>query len=488
MEANLKNKVEIIDGTNSDIITVLEKNFPAAARQTIEFAKRFDAPTIEQIAENVWDFLKQNVKYVSDGTNHQKIRLPARLIHDKEGDCKSFALFAASILSHYTDVGFRYSSYKNDPTPTHVYAIAKGENGETIIIDAVWHTFNDEKNFKHKKDHWMTISTLSGIEDATAQDIPQIKVDEYTYHALSQWNNVLNNAPKGSKDAAMAQQHIKELMSNIGLDKASIKKAAAMAGIGKHHWWQHLADKVHSALKGAWDGTKHLNPAFASMRNAYLALLDINYRGHASRIMEQLAKDPEPLKKMWKEKFGGNFGKLVNAAQRGAKHKALFGRPKGVNGPELIAAIIAAAAPILLALGKLIPKGKANAADTGNSGMDEATYQKLPGYDERADESSPYYDPTYAASHPNPSKSTDDVADVPQTTSKPLNIFQTILKDGQQVTKTIAQLINPQDATGATVPTSDIGTPKQEAGMGMLGIVLIGGIALTYFLGQKKRA
>ena len=486
MEADLKNKVEHIDGTNADIIKVLEKNFPAAARQTIEFSKRFNAPTIEQIAENVWNFLKENVTYVSDGSEHQKIRLPARLVHDKEGDCKSFALFAASILSHYTDVGFRYSSYRKDPTPTHVYAIAKDEDGNTIIIDGVWHTFNDEKNFSHKKDHWMTISTLSGITAAPQpNEIPQIKVDEYTYHALSQWNHILNSAPKGSKDFKIAQTHLKELMENIGLDEKSLINASK--GIGKHHKFslKHLVDGVHSALKGAWNGTKHLNPAFASIRNSYLALLDINYRGQASRMVKQLSKDPEPLRKMWHEKFGGNFDRLINAAKRGAKHKPLFGKPKGVNGPEVVAGIIAAAAPILALIGKLLPKGQ---TDTGTTNLDDLAYQKLPGYDERADESSPYYDATFAAAHPNPGKSTDDVADVPKTTSEKIPVLTTIIKDGEQVVSTIAHIINPQDTSGATIPANQMGTPVQSAGMGTMGIILVGGIAVTYLFTRKKSA
>jgi len=481
LEADFKNNVEKIDGANGDIIRTLEKNFPAAYRQTTAFSKRFDAPTIEEVAENVWNFLKENVKYEADGSDHQKIRLPARLLADKSGDCKSFALFAASVLAHYTETGFRYSSYRNDPTPTHVYAIAKDEDGKTIIIDAVWHSFNDEKDFKHHKDHWMKISTLSGTDEKI---IPQIAVDEYTYHALASWEKILKDAPKGSGDYKEATKHVNELLANIGLDKKGIARAQSMAGIGKHHWWQKFEDKVHSALKGAWNGAKHLNPAFSSMRNAYLALLDINYRGHASRIVEQLAKDPEPLKQMWHNKFGGNFDRLVNAAKRGAKHKPFLGRPKRIKGfeepignPAAIAAIIASAAPLLLAIGKLIPKGKAD-ADT------PVTDPNAPGYDPKADPTSPSYDSVYAAMKEDATPETSP--EIPSDTTKPLSLFQTILKDGTSVVKEVAQLVNPQDASGAT-NHEDITQPKTESSMGgVVGIVLIGGVAATYFFSKKK--
>ena len=480
MEANLKNKIEFVDATNSDIIKVLENNFPAARRQVKQFAKRFEADTIERIAENVFNFLKENVTYVSDGSEHQKIRLPARLIHDKVGDCKSFALFSASILSHYTEVGFRYSSYRNDPTPTHVYAIAKDEDNNTIIIDAVWHTFNDEKKYKHKKDHWMKISTLSGIEATT--EIPNIAVDQYTYTALRNWNNVLNSAPKGSKEHKMAETHIKELMQNIGLDKKSIESSQKMAGIGKHHWWQKYTDKVQSALKGAWNGTKHLNPAFATIRNSYLLLLDINYRGHASRAMQLInaGKDQE-LKKMWTEKFGGNYSKFKNAAKRGAKHKAFLGQPKGIHGPELAVAIVAGAAPILLAIVKLLPKHKPAPGETPNPGTDPT----VPGYDPRADPEAPEWDPVFAAKHPNPGAAPPPEA--PGSTDGKLPLYQEIIENGVKVIKKIAHIINPQDETGATPPPEQWNKPVKE-GHGILPLVLVGGaaVATVVLLARKK--
>jgi hypothetical protein len=470
LEANLKNKIEFVDGTNGDIIKVLENNFPAARRQVKQFSKRFEANTIEQIAENVFNFLKQNVTYVSDGSEHQKIRLPARLIHDKVGDCKSFALFSAAILSHYTEVGFRYSSYRNDPTPTHVYAIAKDEDNNTIIIDAVWHTFNDEKNYKHKKDHWMKISTLSGIEAVT--EIPKILVDEFTYTSLKNWNNVLNSAPKNSKEHKMAIQHINELLGNIGLDKKSIEKSKNLAGIGKHHWWDKYKDKVNSALKGAWNGFKHVYPAFSAMRNSFLLLVDINYRGLGSRITAQIKKDPTKLEKLWHQNFGGNFEKLKKAAERGAKHKAFLGQPKGIKGPEVVLAIIASAAPILAAISSFLPKHKPEPGEQPNPGTDPT----IPGYDPRADPEAPEFDPVYAAKHPNPGG--QPPPEIPGKTDGKLPIYQEIIENGVKVIKKIADIVNPQDQSGATPPIDEWTKPKKEPS-NILPIVLIGGAAVT---------
>lgn len=480
MEANFINKVEYTDAGNADIIKVLEKNFPSAERQVREFSKRFEANTIEQVCQNVWEFMKENFIYKADGSDHQKIVLPARAMADRKTngiDCKSFALFAASNIAACTgtEVGFRYSSYRNDPTPTHVYAIAKDEDGKTIIIDGVWNEFNSEKNFKHKKDHWMKISTLSGIPQG--KEIPKIKVDEYTYHALKTWKNVLNSAPKGSKEYKMATAHIKELMQNIGLDKKSIERSQKMAGIGKHHWWQKYTDKVHSAFKGAWDGYKHLNPAFATMRNSFLMLLDINYRGLGSRITEQIAKDPTKIEHLWHKTFGGNFQKLKNAAARGAKHKPFFGRPKGIRGPEVVAGIIASAAAIIAAIVPLIPKGKP-------SEDAPETNPNLPGYNPKADPSSPEFDPVFAAQHPN--AGAEPPPDVTTDTTKPLTLWQKVIRDGKEVIEAVAHVANPQDASGATTKPEDFTPPVKESGMGILPVLVVGGIATTYFLTKKK--
>ncbi len=459
MEANFKNTIEKVDATNGDIIRTLEKNFPAAFRQTKDFAKRFDAPTIEEVAENVWNFLKENMHYQADGSEHQKIRLPARLLSDKIGDCKSFALFAASILAHYTETGFRYSSYRNDPTPTHVYAIAKDEQGNTIIIDGVWHTFNDEKDFKHHKDHWMKISTLSGTANST--EVPKIAIDEYTYHSLDSWEKVLKASPKGSAGFKEATKHVNEILSNIGLDKKGIKRAQSMAGIGKHHWWEKYTDKVHSVLKGAWHMGKHLEPHVSAMRNAFLGLVDINYRGFGSRITEQIQTgNTDELKKLWEDRFGGNFDRLVNAARRGAKHKPFLGRPKRIKGteeaigfaPALIPAILATAAPLLALIAKLIPAGQS---------VDDA-------------------------GEPDPNSPNEDAGfgdEVPRNTREPLSLFKTILEDGKPVIKEIAQLFNPQDQSGATDLHNTTPAAKESGISPLVGF----GIAGTLFFLLKKK-
>ena len=159
-----KNRFEYGDAINSDIITVLEKNFPKGVEQTKSFAKQFEADSRIASAKKVWDFLKSHITYVKDSHNAQNIKLPSRFIKDGTGDCKSYSLTAASLLSNLgIPVSFRYSNYNSDSgrIPTHVYVVAKDEQGRNIIVDGVWKYFNNEKTPHHKFDHPMKVYTLS---------------------------------------------------------------------------------------------------------------------------------------------------------------------------------------------------------------------------------------------------------------------------------------------------------------------------------------
>ena len=127
-----KRTVHHIDGTNNDIINAIESNFNKAVEQISEdgWYQQFEGNSLKETCNNVWRYVKLNVPYQEDGSVEQKIKLPARTIADaKNGigtDCKSFALLSAAIMSKFAPVAFRYTSYRNDPTPTHVYCVVDG--------------------------------------------------------------------------------------------------------------------------------------------------------------------------------------------------------------------------------------------------------------------------------------------------------------------------------------------------------------------------
>lgn len=144
---------------NKDIRDLLEKLVPKAKQQMQDFSKSFKGASEKETCKKIFNYLKNNFTYVADG-DEQIIKLPSALLNKKVGDCKSYALFTASILENLgIPYSFIYASYNSNPIPQHVYVTTK--NG--CIIDAVYGKFNQEKKptYKYKKN--MNVRYMAGI-------------------------------------------------------------------------------------------------------------------------------------------------------------------------------------------------------------------------------------------------------------------------------------------------------------------------------------
>jgi len=338
MIAENKNIVNYTLGSNRDIQRVLEKNFDKAVKQVKQnnFYLKFKGSTPEEVANNVWEYLKENVTYKADGY-HQKIVLPARL---KIGDCKSLSLFAAAILYCYypNNVFLRYVSYSDNSTPTHVYTILRIGSKE-IIIDAVWHTFNSQKNYTFKKDVKMRISTLSGIE---GMNTPQER--QTTRQIIKRLIKLRDELPSGDAKRQSITFKIRSLKDSL---------------VG-------IEGKKGKGGKGGKGGVKKI--ALAAPRNAYLGLVKLNVRGLATRLKKALDKDKAKVQSKW-EKLGGKFSSFEKAILVGAKKKPFLGAKKikgldeylsediTIGEPATATAVgtfLATAGPVIATLGKLL--------------------------------------------------------------------------------------------------------------------------------------
>ena len=90
-------------------------------------------------ARKIWEFIRSNIQYLEDG-EHQKIKSPAKLWTDRVGDCKSMAVFAASVLQKmcipYDLIVDFY--YKDRPNSGHIYIKLK----DGTVLDPVNPKFN----------------------------------------------------------------------------------------------------------------------------------------------------------------------------------------------------------------------------------------------------------------------------------------------------------------------------------------------------------
>lgn len=150
--AAIENKTNVIheNGYTEDIMAVLLSQDNVAASQTKYIAATFYSDNdIKSTCKKIYNYVKQNVKYTED-KGQQDVRLPSRLIHDAQGDCKSMSLFCAGVLKNLgIPYSYRFVSQNKNDDFHHVFIVVKDEAGENIYLDCVEDYFN--KYYRYEK-------------------------------------------------------------------------------------------------------------------------------------------------------------------------------------------------------------------------------------------------------------------------------------------------------------------------------------------------
>ena len=275
-----------------DIIHALCAVVPVAVKQIRinDFYHLFTGDIIQD-GKNVCQWIQNNIQYKADGYDRQDIQLPNRLIYGTRlGDCKSFSLLFLSICSKY--------GYKGGFRFASYNVNKKPTHVYNFLIDGKGNKFIFDscvKNYQESKNYTF-------IEDMEI--------------------NYLNGIPV-----------------MLGADNDYIGKR----------------------------GEKIKKIALALPRQAFLGLVALNFRGLATRISE--VKDNVKVKNFWL-KLGGDPNKLISTAEKNKNKKALFGKGKnkigspyeveynfediGPTGVEEVTALIATAAPIIIAVSNLL--------------------------------------------------------------------------------------------------------------------------------------
>jgi len=147
--------------------------------QTAKLALRFEGQTVEETVNNIYNFLYTHVQYEADGSL-QQLRSPACTWKQrKQGvDCKSYSVFASSILSN---LGIIHAirqvrqPYFFPEEFTHVYVVVPKDqsqkeftsNAPTFVLDATKHE-NVEVNYLEKVD--LPMNKLSHVGLNAPQD------------------------------------------------------------------------------------------------------------------------------------------------------------------------------------------------------------------------------------------------------------------------------------------------------------------------------
>lgn len=383
-------------GENKNIISVIHANIGRAVRQVKYIAPFFQGRDAKETAYNIHEYLRKNIKYVNDGTDKQRIRLPSDLVHNKVGDCKSFTLFSAAILSALKYKNYmEYASYNVlDSRPTHVYSVAFAGD-QPIYLDAV-HTlfggrFNTRKPPQYIKDYNMQISTISGTKFRHRRpqyrstvsgtmigcpgNVSGVMIGGKLKDAVKKTTSKVSQTVK--KDLKKVQATTKKASTNLkGEIKKDLKKTQATVKAG--------AKTVQKGAKGVLKIAKKVTGA--APREAFKSLILLNYRGWANILNANM----DASVKRWKQ-LGGDESVIRRAIAEGMKKNPLLaGKNQKLKIKNLgqgqyaisglveisgtmigsigsVAAILTAAAAVIAAFSTILNKG-GGGVDVDNAG------------------------------------------------------------------------------------------------------------------------
>lgn len=144
-------------GDTEDIISVILRADSLAPDFTAQFAPYLRGRTTKETAENVWNFVKAHIRYRKDRVGHERVKSPGKLWEDREGDCKSYSVFIASIFKNLgIQYKYRFAHYPNgrlDRDVNHVFPVAIDQRGREIPTDAVADYFNYEEPYEYAIDY-----------------------------------------------------------------------------------------------------------------------------------------------------------------------------------------------------------------------------------------------------------------------------------------------------------------------------------------------
>lgn len=166
-------KVLIKDQDTKDIIKAIVNAHDQYKSDYDKICSLFYTGNEISTAENVFNYLKNNVRYVIESDDLQQIKSPSAIFATPSSDCKNYALSINGILDACRrkygmncDLYFRFAAYDGSRTPQHVFAVMDTKNGE-IWIDPVLDYFNEDKQpnyYKDKKINNMALMALSGVD------------------------------------------------------------------------------------------------------------------------------------------------------------------------------------------------------------------------------------------------------------------------------------------------------------------------------------
>lgn len=234
---SFKNNQKIItyNQSTNDIIGAILKQHNKSENDYDKLYYFFDKGNVKDSAKCIFNYLKNNIKYVIEPDNLQTVKTPSAILATGKttgSDCKNYSLFFAGCLDALRrntgenfDLAYRFASYDNSNIPEHVFVVINPNTENEIWCDGVLDFFNEKKQptyYKDKKIKNMALMALSGINE-----------QPNTYQQ-PQMNGVLDFVTKAGKTAG-------DLTNPVNLIISSVSGLVNLIGSG--HSDYYLYDK-----------------------------------------------------------------------------------------------------------------------------------------------------------------------------------------------------------------------------------------------------
>lgn len=141
------------DGDTGDIIRVIMH----ADRLSGQFVNKstlddLRGPDDYRTLENIYWFVKKNIRYHADQSGHEIVRSPGYLFDTSTGDCKSMSVAIGALCRAFgIPYLYRFVRQRGASNYHHVYPVAIIGDDE-VILDAVHRTFDSEPAYTKKLD------------------------------------------------------------------------------------------------------------------------------------------------------------------------------------------------------------------------------------------------------------------------------------------------------------------------------------------------
>lgn len=141
------------NGDTQDIVATMLSMDKRAAAETTKLAPTLAGGSVHTTCLNIFQFIKQHIRYQEDPSGQQWVQSPAALFQRGVGDCKSFAIFAASVLKNLGIKHFyRFTAPSASTDYGHVFLIVPNGTGY-ITLDATLPEFNKEAKTPKRIDY-----------------------------------------------------------------------------------------------------------------------------------------------------------------------------------------------------------------------------------------------------------------------------------------------------------------------------------------------